>query len=229
MFKYFTVIFACALLPVASPALAYVASSSHYRIQADSINFGGGISSSSDYSVKDTLGESGIGIGTGGANDVRAGYRHMLESGISVSAPASIAMSPDIVGKAGGGGTRTANGSGIIKVITDDPAGYLMYVKAATTPALASGENSFADYVEAATWEVSSANSSFGFNVSGLHAVSANWFGFSTLNKKIAESNNSNQPTGTDTTLNVRATIGADKKQAAGNYVANLTVTVLPL
>lgn len=227
MSKYYVVLFLFLVFNI-SPALAYVASSSHYRIQVDSINFAGGVSSSTNYGVKDTLGETGGGFVTG-TDAVRLGYRYMLESNISVSAPSTIAMGPEIVGKVDGGGTRTANGSAVIKVITDDPAGYVMYVKSLTAPALKSGDNSFADYVDNQSWVVGEDESAFGFNVTGSDAVSANWSGFSTANKKIAEGNSNNQPVGTDTVINVRATIGGAKKQPAGNYIANLVVTVLPL
>jgi hypothetical protein len=57
-----TFVFFASLLLVGVPlASAFVASSTNYRIQTDSINVGGVLSTSTSYRAEDTLGESGVG------------------------------------------------------------------------------------------------------------------------------------------------------------------------
>mgnify|MGYP001604268538 FL=1 len=59
MFKFSQFIFSLLILGLAWPALAYVASSTNYRLQADSLNFAGNLSTSSSYNLQDTGGELG--------------------------------------------------------------------------------------------------------------------------------------------------------------------------
>ena len=61
------------LLSSASITLAYVASSTNYRIQADSVNGGGLLSTSTSYRVEDTLGEAGVGTSSSATFSLKAG------------------------------------------------------------------------------------------------------------------------------------------------------------
>ena len=65
-------------LGLASGASAYVAASTNYRLEKDSINTGGTeLSSSASYLVSDTVGEVSSGVGDGSTNDTGLGYRFM--------------------------------------------------------------------------------------------------------------------------------------------------------
>ncbi len=77
-------------------------SSGSYKIQEDSLNFGGGKSNSGSYIIEDTAGEVGTGELTGGALKVQAGYQQTdTETGTNGS-------SGNIVASAGGADTGTS-------------------------------------------------------------------------------------------------------------------------
>ncbi|MEK7203291.1 MAG: hypothetical protein AAB653_03170, partial [Patescibacteria group bacterium] len=132
----------CYLL--AKPALAYVATSTNYRIQYDSVNVGGSDSSTStNYQVKDTVGEISSGISTSALYKLKAGYRQMSEVSISISSPTDITMSPDIGGISGG----TSSASSTWTIITDNPAGFVLSLKSTSTPSMIlDGTYNFSDY-----------------------------------------------------------------------------------
>jgi hypothetical protein len=54
-------------------------SSDNYKINADSINIGGGQSSSANYKMEDTIGEAGIGDSESDSYKTKAGYQAMLD------------------------------------------------------------------------------------------------------------------------------------------------------
>ncbi|MEK7213799.1 MAG: hypothetical protein AAB637_01635 [Patescibacteria group bacterium] len=58
-------------------ASAQVMSSSKYKIQSDSMNFGGARSSSGSYIIEDTVGEIATGDSSGNTHKVRAGYQQI--------------------------------------------------------------------------------------------------------------------------------------------------------
>lgn len=60
-------------------------SSTNYFIYADSIETGGGLSTSGTYSLQDTTGESPAGFSTSSAYEIRAGYQHMERGYISLT------------------------------------------------------------------------------------------------------------------------------------------------
>lgn len=68
-------IFIAAVIFTAAPALAYVMSSTNYRIERDSINFSGSRSTASSYYLESTLGEAGTGIGLSALYKLLAGYQ----------------------------------------------------------------------------------------------------------------------------------------------------------
>ena len=109
-----------------------------YKIMSDTINIGGQNSSSTNYKLGDTLGETG----TGDSNSVnfylRAGFWQMQESYIAISTPSDLAMTP-----IGGINGEASEGTISWQVITDNTAGYSMSIKSTTTPALTSGTDSF--------------------------------------------------------------------------------------
>lgn len=228
-----------------SLAHAYVAAGTNYRLQFDSINFGGGLSSSANYTQESTFGEVSSGELTGTTYNIKAGYQQMAASSISITSPSDIALG-SISGSA-----ETANGSALWTVTTDSTGGYTLAIKASTNPALQSSGGNFTDYTPSTsapdyTWSVSSADAVFGYTVDGTdtatrfldNGTSCNasgggvtsstcWDGFSTSNVTIASATSANSPSGTDTTVSVKAETGSSANQAAGSYTATLTVTAL--
>lgn len=229
------------LLALAGSTFAYVASSTNYRIQTDSINFAGGNSTSTNYEMESTLGEVATGVGTSTSYQIKAGYQQMLVSSISITSPSDVTLSPALTG------AGTATGEASWTVTTDNPAGYTLAVSSSASPAFVSGSNSFANYTPAGapdyTWSVASSASEFGYSVEGtdtatrfkdngascnigsLNGTGTCWDAFSTSNVTIASRSNSNTPSGTATTIKFRAEIGSGATQAAGTYSATLTLT----
>ena len=226
-------------------ALAYVASSTNYQLERDSINFAGNLSTSTAYGVEDTLGEVATGRLASTGYILQAGYQQP-NSYMSITSPADVTLSPDINGAVGG----TADGSAIWTVTTDNTGGYTMTAQASTLPAMLSGANSFADYVGAPdfNWSVGAGSSFFGFSPEGTDIVSnfkdngtacsvgaldtslSCWQGFGTTAQTIAGSASPNDGVGgTATTIRFKAQAGASANQAAGAYLAVITVTALAL
>lgn len=235
------------------PVLAYVMSSDSYRIQQDSVNIGGTEDSASDsYKLKDTAGEIATGKSSSDSYNLYAGYRQMNETYISISSPANVTLTPAILGVTGGAG----NGSAAWTVITDNPAGYSLTIKASSSPALVSGAYSFADYTPSGgiganpdfTWSVASTDSEFGFtpegddiiqkfldngtscNIGSSNAADACWHYLSSATAEtISQSTSANHPSGAATTVKFRATSGSSHIQVEGTYTATTTVTALTL
>ncbi len=243
-------IYNTAVLMFLVPNLALSAMASpNYKIQSDVVSFGGNKSSSSNYNVEDTLGEVATGSSSSTNYKLNAGFWQMQNIFISVSSPADVTLSPDINGLTGG----TGDGSATWTVITDNVAGYEMYIKSDSSPAMSDGSgNSFSDYTPTGSnpdynWSVSSTSSGFGFTPEGSDivqkykddGVSCNtgtldtqntcWTGFSTTNELISKSTTANHPSGTDTLVRFRAESGNQNILPNGSYTASIIVTVLPL
>lgn len=232
------------------PVFAFVMSSDSYRIQQDSVNIGGTEDSvSNSYKLKDTAGEIATGKSTSDSYNLYAGYRQMNETYISISSPANVTLTPAILGVTGGTGSSSAAWT----IITDNPAGYSLTIKASSSPALVSGDYSFADYTPSGanpdfTWSVALTDSEFGFTpegndivdkfrdsdgscnaVLGGDTVNACWYYMSTTVQAIAQSTSANHPSGAVTTVKFRATSGSSHIQVEGTYTATTTVTALTL
>jgi hypothetical protein len=229
------------------PLKAFVMSSASYQINWDSVNIGGADQSSASYKSQDTVGEVATGDSQSTSYKLQAGYQQMLESTISITADNSVAMLPALMAITGG----TANGTGTATVITNDPAGYKLEIKASQTPALQSSASSFSDYVPASTpvpdynWTIGSSNSRFGFTAWGTDVAqnylaasnscnqsggSANgtycWNGFDGANNRtVAQSAASNYPSGTVTSVKYQAQIKSNGFQTPGSYSAVITAT----
>ncbi len=221
--------------------------SSTYKIQSDSLNFGGADSSSSTYKVGDTLGE----IGTGDSNSsnyfMHAGYWQMGESYISISSPTDLVMA-SMSGLSGGAS------EGVMSwiVTTDNPAGYSMTIATDTSPSLKSAQDSIDDYVTAGidpdyNFNNLPTNSSFGFspegtevsarfkdngsvcNIGTLETTSKCWDGLSVIPKVIAGSTSPNIPSGATTSIRFRAESGSNHIQSSGSYNTTVTMTATTL
>jgi hypothetical protein len=224
-------------------------SSPSYKIESDSLNFGGVRSVSGSYVIEDTFGEVSTGISSSTNYAMLAGYQQMQAVGLAVVPPTNVIMSPAIGGISGG----TSNGQTTFKVTTDDMAGYSVTIVASSSPALTSGADSFADYSPSGAnadfaFTNAAAASSFGFSPKGTdvparfkddgssqcgmgssQTTGACWDGLATTAKTIVSRTSSNHPNGTVTTLNFRAASGSSHVQLAGNYVATTTITILPM
>lgn len=229
-------------------SLAQVRTSPNYQLQSDSINIGGGLSSSTSYVQESTVGEIATGPSNSATYSLRAGYQQMQEVFISLSSAGDVIMSPELPGLTGG----TSNGSTTFTVITDSPSGYSLTIEAENSPAMQNGPYSIADYNAGVdpdpAFLVSGGAASFGFTPEGVDVVqkflddnagtcnsgSYNntltcWDGLSTTAVSIAEGAGSNHPIGATTTVRFRVGIGNGAGVIAGTYVATSTVTALPL
>lgn len=229
------------------PVLAYVASSSNYKIQSDSIDAGGGLGNSSNFGIDESVGEITTGEGASASYKLKAGYQQMKEIYVSISTPSDVSMSPAIGGISGGVG----NGSTAWTVLTDNSAGYTLSIKASSSPALRSGSNNFLDYTLAFVntpdynWSVSGTDSEFGYtpegndivqkykdngstcNVGSFDTADKCWYNFLVSEEIIAQSFVSNHPSGIVTNVKFRAESGSSHLQVEGNYQAIITATVV--
>ena len=236
------------LFAICMPLAAFgaVMSSTNYKIESDSINVGGGLASSTNYIIEDTTGEIATGISSSTDYIMSAGYQQMQSTYIAVSLGSAITMS-----SMGGITNATSTGNTSLTVVTDSPSGYALYIKATSTPALASGANSFDDYTESSdpdyTFSIASNVSEFGYTVEGndipstfkddgsscntgaLNTPDACWVGFVTSDSSIAQKTSANHPDGTLTTLKVQAVNGSAHVQVEGEYIATLVITAISL
>ena len=247
--KKIQLIFICFLTVSACvPMTAFsVMQSSNYEVQFDSVNFGGGYSSSTSYQLHDTAGEVGSGNSSSATYQMRAGYQQMNSAYIAINNQSLVDLgnSPGLV-------VSNVSSSTVVNVKTDSYGGYQLTIRASTTPALTSGPYHFNDYTPAGVapdyaFAVGSTDSEFGFAVSGSDVVQRYknngsacnagsnstaytcWDGLSTTPTVVSERHSSNHPSGTDTTFYYQAGIGTNKVQEPGLYSASLVITATAL
>jgi len=225
---------------------AQVMSSPSYQLQSDSVNVGGGLSSSTAYIQESTTGEIATGRSESAAFNLRAGYQQLQEVFISLSAPTDVLMNPSIPGITGG----VSYGSTTVTVITDSPGGYMLLLSAEADPAMQSGSNSIPNYPAGTpdfAFTVPAASARFGVSPEGVDipdvfrddtfvcgvGVSdtplACWTGIATTGVAMAESSNGNQPDGATTTLQFQLGVTAGAGVMSGEYTATTTLTALTL
>jgi hypothetical protein len=236
------------LLASLSLSFAQVMQSGNYRIQSDSINFGGGFSTSTNYTLESTGGEIATGESSSASYKLKAGYQQMQEVYLSMSGFGAVTLSPSIPGISGG----FSNGSTTVTIVTDSPSGYELLISSPSSPAMVKGGDSIADYVPGGavpdfTFTTDAADAHLGYTPEGVDIVTyfrdngsvcgtggadaslSCWEGLSTTNRQVAQSQNPNHPNGATTTLNFRVGIGGSVYQPSGTYVATTTITALPL
>jgi len=226
------------------------AESLNYDIVIDSLNNAGGDNqiSSSGYKMKDTVGEVGTGESASTNYKLKAGYRQMDDAFyISINTPDNVNLG-SLSGFTGG----TASGDLTWTVITDNPAGYNLSVKAGASPALGTGTYNIANYTPTGTtttpdysWGIGSAISEFGFapynatsQISKFKNDSTNcntgstitdwkcWFPFATADTQVA--NRTSSTTGENTNINLQVEINtANGYQEDGTYTATITATAV--
>lgn len=234
-----------------SSSFAYVSSSTNFRIESDIVSFGGGNSTSTNFGLHDSISDRFLGFISSPGTDfgIKTGYIPMVSPSISITYPASVTLLPAIKSTTGGQG----NGSASIVVITDNPGGYSLSIKASTDPALQGSVGSFSNYNSATPgvpdfdWSIVPTDSRFGFTPEGAHidqkykddgtvcgvgsvdSLDKCWDSITITNKLIARSSSSNQPTGTATTIKLRSEAGAARNQPVGSYSSTIILTALPL
>ncbi len=232
----------------AQSVIAAAMTSPSYSIQSDSVNFGGGNSSSTNYVSESTFGEVATGNSASVNFTIKAGYQQMQEVYLAISTVADVTLTPAINGNSGG----TANGSTVVTVLTDNRAGYELYVSASSSPALVSGSNSFADYtpigiVPDFAFAIAPNSAEFAFTPEGgavvsryrdngtvcgvgvLDTVASCWDALTTVSRLISRESVPNFPSGTATLLKFRAQSGIANIQPAGTYTATSSVTAIAL
>jgi hypothetical protein len=243
-------VFALVLLSISCVGIVFAQemSSDNFSITSDSINVGGLRSTSSSYTLEDTAGDIATGISSSTNFTLYAGYQKQNTADISLTPGADVVMSPALGGITGG----TSNGSSTFTVISANDPGYMVTIKASSSPALTDGVNSFADYTPSGAapdfmFSVGAGTSEFGFSPEGTDIVSmfkdngstcntgssdaslACWGALTTVNQTIVQRTSATASTGVPTTLNFRAAIGSGHIQPEGVYVSTTTITVLPL
>lgn len=247
MIRYF-IITICLITFTHSVTLAYVAESTNYRLQSDSLNFAGLRSTSASFVMEDTVGEIGSGTSTSASYNLHAGYQAMQGGTLSINAPGDVTLSGTITDTDGG----QASGSAVWTVSTDNAAGYTLAIKASASPAFVSGSNSFADYTTASsdpdyTWSVGASSKEFGFTPEGTDIVakfkdngsscntgsgntaSTCWEELAITDQTISQRASATGGSGVDTTVRFRAEAGATAAPATGTYSASITVTATAL
>ncbi len=229
-----------------TPVLAYMMSSTNYRIQFDSINTGGGMGTSTNFKIEDTVGEVATGNSSSTSYNLYAGYQNMDQNTtLSITAPSSVVLLPSIGGLTGG----TADGQSAVAVSTNGSSGYSLYVNASSNPALASASSSFnnlstTNNTPNFNWQVPATSSAFGFTPEGTDIVTRFRDSGPSCNQvagsdsafrcwdylpinilQISQSAASNYPSYTTTTLYLRAESGTQNVQAPGSYSASIVVT----
>lgn len=226
---------------------AQVMQSTNYRIESDSVNFGGGFSSSTNYQLESTGGEIASGESSSTNYSLRAGYQQMTTRSISMTTPTAVTMTPSLVGITGG----ESNGSTTVTVTTDSAAGYSLSIAASNAPAMTKGSDVIQDYVPGGvpdfTFTTDPSDSHFGYSPSGINVVQrfkdsggvcdvdvnetalACWDGLSTTARTIAQSSSANVPNGATTTIYFKVGLGNGVVQAPGIYTATSTLTAVSL
>ena len=234
----------------ALPVYSYVASSTSYRIDSDTISLGGLLSTSTNYLLQSSLSQISSETGTSTSYSVKSGYLQMSEAYLAVSSPGNVSMGSTIYTSGGG----TSNGSASWTVTTDSSGGYSLSIKASTAPALQSTTDSFGNYQTQVSgipdydFSDGAAADFFGFSPEGADIRSLYkddgvslcntgssdtsnkcWDSITTSNKVFASAAVANHPNGTNTTVKFRVGVGSLVHKKAGDYSATITVTALAL
>jgi hypothetical protein len=229
--------------------IAQEMTSPNYRIWDSSINIGGTeIQTSTNYKLKETIGEIAPSFSTSTIYKVSPGYRAMQEAYIALSlSTTSVTLLPIITAN-----QNVATGTFAATVITDNLSGFSLYVKANTSPVLQSSSDSFLDYTPAVSgipdynWSIAPNSSEFGFTPEGADIVQKYkddgisncnsgssdtadkcWYNFSTSNELISKSTTPNNPNGSTTIFKLRAEKGINSNLTPGNYTGVLIITAV--
>jgi len=240
----YVLIFLLSCLTFYPCAVKAASSSTHYEINADSINFMGEDSSSAHYNLNDTGGEVATGDSTSAHYQNRAGYWAMvMDYHISISSPLDLAMSAI----AGIGQSTVTNNYRTWTVITDNAAGYSLYWRADQANMLNANSDAMLAYTPVTpnvpeAWSVAAATSEWGGHL-GSTSTTVNtttwgsadtyaggkWLNVATSDYNIATRVDETSVGGDNETIYFGAEVGANKHQPSGTYSVNVTVTAVTL
>jgi hypothetical protein len=230
-----------------APSLVIAMTGTDYKINFDSINSGGGLSSSTNYVQENTVGEVATGYASSTNYTMHAGFQQLDNTYLSITSNGPINL-PNMNGLTGG----TSNGSGAWNVKTNNNTGYSLKIRAATTPALKGLISDFDDYGPSGadpdyTFAIAASTAEFGYtpegsdiisrfkdngascNTGALDTVDSCWDGLSTSDSQIAQANTANHPLGATTTVKFRAQSGSSNIQENDTYTASITITAVTL
>lgn len=200
-------IFCLALAFLATPlAVSGEMSSASYEIYADNVESGGGLLSGGEYVLESSVGESPIGVSTGGVYEIRAGYQYMERGGLSMS------VNPSSVNLGELSASAVSQGSVTVMVSTDSDSGYSLSVSSVSGTSLTAVSDGA---VSAGSEEYGVAGSGTDNQITGDVAVTN---GLSVAYSAIAVSGN-------DTTLTFKASISGSS--VSGSYSQNIILTAL--
>jgi len=243
----YSITIACVILFCATTiGHAQVRSSTNFQIQSDSINVGGGLSSSTTFVQESTVGEIATGPSNSASYQINAGYQQMQQVYIALSAATDVIMDPALGGITGG----VSTGSTSVVATTDGVAGYQLSITASSSPALQSPTAFIADYVPSGAvpdrdFTFATTDAVFAYGVAGADTAdrfltngaicgagaassTACWDGLSTTPVVIA-TGGANHPVGVTTDIYFRVGVGGLAAPEAGIYRATSTLTLLPL
>lgn len=248
--RFLTAAIAAIVLVGWGTAMAQVMQSPSYKIQSDSVNFGGAYSESESYQLEDTLGEIATGRSTSESFELRAGYQEMHEIFLSLTQPGDVALSPAIGGITGG----QSDGFTSATATTDNLAGYELSIRASDSPAMqgvAHGDT-IDDYdpgaVPAYDVDINGHEAVLAYSPEGedtasrflnnasevcgtgsLEDADACWDGLTTSDVAVAQRTSSNHPDGTQTVVKFRVKVGPGRNLIADEYMATTTLTLIAL
>lgn len=156
LFNKVIILLAIFVLVVPSLVLAAM-SSTNYYIYADSIDFGGGVGTSTSYNLQDSLGGFATGISTSTSYEIRSGYQSAIRGSLSLT----------LDGNSINFGTLTtagavASGNILATVNTDSASGYTLSISGVSGSSLAGVTDGAIDGV--------GNTEEYGLAVTGVHA-----------------------------------------------------------
>lgn len=215
----------------------FAAQSTNYKTPSDAQGASGGDGAkSTNYMLKDTIGEQGIGYTASSNYLLNAGYRQAGDATISISGPSTID-----IGTITGNGQKT--GSGTWTVITDADAGYSLSWTASTAT-MVSGADTIAAYTPAVantpeTWSVAASASEWGGRLRssstdtasewGTDASSDKWLNIATSARTIVTRASRTSVSGSSEIVQFRVEIGASALAPTGTYTVTVTMTAVSL
>jgi hypothetical protein len=225
-----------------------VRESTNYKIERDSLNVGGGFTSSGNFQMESSVGELGTGFSTSTNYILSAGYQQNLEEiYIAISSPSDLTLD-SINGLTGGFSTSSTSWN----ITTNNNSGYEVSIRSSTTPAMQSNLDYFEDYSPSGSnpdfdFSINNSTAAFGFSPNSTHVIprfkndgnDCNigtsitlykcWDGLSISDTTIIQSGSPNHPYGTLSTITFRAESGSNKILTAGDYSATIIMTAIAL
>ncbi len=193
---------------LAVPSLVLAAmSSTNYYIYADSIDFGGGVGTSTSYNLQDTVGGYAIGIGTSTSYQVRAGYQAAEIGSLSLTLSGSN-INFGTLASAG----VVSSGNIVATVNTDSATGYTLSVSSVSGNSLTAVTDGIVDGVGSAE--------EYGLAVSGSQAAYLN---DTAIINGLVLSSASSPASSITTTLTFKAVRSSGS--TANTYSQNITLT----